>query len=282
MLHIAIDGAGDLPAGWAEEYQIHTIPINIHFGEQTFLQGVDLSNSDFYRMTKESGRIPQTSQPSPQQFIAFYRGFARPGDTVLSLHVTSRLSGTFASAEMAAKELEGEIHVIPFDSANGSAGQGYMCKEARLMERAGAPVGDILRRMEFIRQNVMIYLTLDNLEYARKSGRVKALQAALASLLNVKPVVALKDGVLDVSDRVRTRAKALDFVVESARQRLGDRLANVAVVHAEDPASGQTLYDRVRERLNCQELIVTELSIAVAANLGPGTVGLVAYPVEEG
>lgn len=282
MLRIVTDGAGDLPVDWSAHYDIQVIPINIHFGEQTFLQGVDLSNADFYRLVKESGTIPQTSQPSPQQFEDFYRRIASPGDTILSIHVTSKLSGTFASAEIAARDLSGEYNIIPFDSASGSAALGYMCKEARMLERGGASIQAILERMEFIRRNIRILLTLNTLEYARKSGRVKTLQAALASVLNVKPVVELCDGVLDMADRVRTRRRAIDYVVECMAKRLGDRPVNAAIVHAEDPDAGGDLLTKVMAALNCKELIMTELSISVAANLGPGTVGIVAYPVEEG
>ena len=280
MLRIVMDGAGDLPPEWIEAYDINIIPINIQFGQRSFLQGIDLSNADFYRMAEESGTIPQTSQPSPQQFIEFYRQIAEPGDTILSIHVTSKLSGTFESAEIAVKEIGETYRVIPIDSLSGSAAMGYMCREARLMDRSNAPLEAILERLDFIRKNITILLTLNTLEYARRSGRVKALQAALASLLNVKPVVALKDGVLDMADRVRTRRRALEFVVDSVYQRVADRSVNAAVVQAEDPEAGETLMGMIRSKLNCQNLIMTELSISVAANLGPGTVGIVAYPVE--
>jgi len=280
MLRIVMDGAGDLPPKWIDTYKIDVIPINIHFGQRTFLQGIDLSNADFYRMAEESGTIPQTAQPSPQQFIEFYKQIAKPGETILSIHVTSKLSGTFESAEIAAKEVGEVYRVIPIDSLSGSAAMGYMCREARLMDRDKASVETILERLDFIRKNITILLTLNTLEYARRSGRVKALQAALASLLNVKPVVALKDGVLDMADRVRTRRRALEFVVEAAYQRVTDRAVNAAVVQAEDPEAGEMLMEMVQAKLNCKNLIMTELSISVAANLGPGTVGIVAYPVE--
>jgi DegV family protein with EDD domain len=282
MLRIVIDSAGDLPANWLNQYDIHVIPINIHFGNRMFLQGVDLSNADFYRLADETGVIPQTSQPSPQQFSDFYRKIAQPGDTILSMHVTSKLSGTFASCEVAAQELSNEYHIIPFDSACGSAGMGYMAREARLMERLGASLDLILERLKQIRSKMQIVLTLNTLEYARRSGRVKALQAALASLLNVKPVISLRDGILELGDRIRTRRKALEFVLEEVVRRQGVRLINAAVVHAQDPDVGDQLMEMVRKRLNINELIMTELSIGVAANLGPGTVGIVAYPVDQG
>ncbi len=282
MLRIVIDTAGDIPAEWVNEYDIQMIPINIHFGEETYLQGVDLDNEGFYNLVDESGTIPKTSQPTPQQFVEFYRQIADPGDTILSIHVTGKLSGTFASAELAARELEGEYHVIPFDSAAGSAAQGYMVKEARLLERSGASLQVILDRLEYIRSKIQVILTLDTLDYARMSGRVGTMQAALASLLNVKPIVLLEDGILDMSDKVRTRSKSLDQVLDMIKERLGDRPANVAVVQARDPQAGQTLLEKVRQSINCDSLIMTELSIGIAANLGPGTVGIIGYPVDNG
>jgi len=280
-MRIVIDSAGDMPTGWAQKFDVQVIPINIHFGEQTFLSGIDLSNRDFYRLADESGVIPKTSQPTPQQFISFYEKVAKAGETILSLHVTGKLSGTLDSARIAARDLAGKYNIIPLDSASGSAAMGYMARDARVMERAGAKVDQIVQRLEQISRSVQIILTLNTLEYARRSGRVKALQAALASLLNVKPVITLKEGVLELGDRVRTRSKALEFVVDTLCNRMGRQLVNVAVVHAEDPQAADTLLQAAQSRLNCNDLIVTDLSIGVAANLGPGTVGLVAYPVEE-
>jgi len=280
MLRIAMDSAGDMPPGWAEEYDVQIIPINIHFGEQMFLQGVDLSNADFYRLVEKSGVIPKTSQPTPQQFIEFYKRVAQPGETILSVHITSKLSGTLDSAEIAARELSGDYNVIPIDSASGSAAMGYMCREARIMERAGVAIEKIVDRMNFIRQNVQIVLTLNTLEYAKKSGRVKALQAALASLLNVKPIIVLREGVIELEDRVRTRQRSLQFVIEKIGRIIGKRPVNAAVVHAEDPGVGRQLMEMVQSKLDCVELIMTELSTGIAANLGPGTVGVIAYPVK--
>ena len=281
MFHIVTDGAADMPAGWEKEYDIRVIPINIHFGDRMFLQGVDLSNEDFYRLVDESGKIPKTSQPSPHQFVEFYQRVAKLGETILSLHVTSKLSGTYESAVAAARELAGKLHIIPFDSGCGSAGLGMMCREARLLERAGATLQRAVERLHQIRRDLQIVLTLDRLDYARMSGRVGTLQAALASALNVKPIVVLKDGMLQMAERVRTRGRAIDRLLEILHDRFGKEAVNVAVVHARDPQSAQSLLERARKLFNVRELITTELAVSVAANLGPGTVGLIIYPVGD-
>jgi DegV family protein with EDD domain len=281
MMRIVTDGAADMPVGWEKEYDIQVVPINIQFGERTYLQGVDLSNEDFYQMVEESGKIPKTSQPSPFQFKEFYEGTAKAGDTILSLHVTSKLSGTFESAVTAARELAGKFNIIPFDSGAGSAALGMMCREARLMERAGDTAQRIVERMYQIRRKVQIVLTVDKLDYARMSGRVGTLQAALASALNVKPIIVLREGLLGMAERVRTRGRAIDRLLEMLHNRFEKEPVHVAAVHARDPESALALFDRAGKIFNVRELIITELSVAVAANLGPGTVGLVVYPAGE-
>jgi DegV family protein with EDD domain len=279
MLKIVMDSAGEIPDEWRKEYDVVVIPVNIQFENKTYLQGIDLSNDDFYRLADSTGVIPKTSQPTPQQFVELYRKMAKASDTILSLHVTSKLSGTFNSAVLAAKEVKGKLKVIPFDSGSGSAAIGFMCKEVRQLERAGATLQAILDRLEEIRQNLSIVLTLDTLEYAQKSGRVKKLQAAIATLINIKPIIILKDGALDMKERVRTRQRAISRVVEIIHERVGDHLVNVAVVHAQSLDAAKLLIQKVHETLHVNELILSDLSIGVAANLGPGTIGVIAYAV---
>lgn len=279
MIHIVMDSAGDLPETWMDKFPIHVIPINIHFGEKQYLHGVDLDYEGFYKLVDNSGVIPKTSQPTPQQFVDFYKKIAHPGDTILSIHVTSMLSGTYESAEQAGTELADKYQIIPFDSGCGSAAMGFMCREACTMAGENKSIDDIVERLLYIRQSVNIILTLDNLDYAKMSGRVKALQAALASLLNVKPIVILGDGVLQMADKVRTRSKSIDHILNLSEARVGNTLVNAAVVHARDISSGKMLLEMTRERFNCNDLILTDLSIAVAANLGPGTVGIITYPI---
>lgn len=281
MLRIVTDGAADILPEWKTEYGIDVIPVNILFGEKSYLQGVDLTNEGFYKLVEETKRIPKTSQPSPYQFVEFYRKIAQKGDTVISLHVTSKVSGTYASSVSAAEELKGEINVIPIDSACGSLGIGLMCREARKMDKAGKSVDEIVKYIESIKYNVRVILTLDTLEYAKMSGRVKTLQAALASILNVKPIAILRNGDLSMAERVRTRKAALDRVIEIGRLEYGTKPVYLAVVHARDIKSGQSLLDDAKKQFNHKETMISELSISIAANLGPGTVGLILFPVAE-
>ncbi len=280
MLHVVTDGAADLPVGWEEEYCIEVVPINVHFGEKTYLQFVDLDFEAFYKTVAGTREFPKTSQPSPHQFVEYYKKIAKAGDTILSVHVTSKLSGTYASAVAAAEEVKDLFEVITIDSAGGSMGLGFMCREARRMERAGKSVEEIVKYIEFVRGEIQVILTLDTLEYARRSGRVGALSAALASVLNVKPIAVLKNGVVNMADKVRTRKAALERVLQMGEEAYGEKPVYLAVVHARDAAAGQALLEEAKNRFNVKDAVMTDLSISLAINFGPGTVGLVLYPAE--
>lgn len=282
MIRIVTDGAVDLPAEWYGQYDIQRIPINIHFGEEkTFIQDEELGIDEFYKLVDgKSLPHPKTSQPSPHQFVEFYKKIAQPGDTILSVHITSKLSGTYASSVAAAEELKGTYNVVPVDTLCGSMGVAFMCRSAREMERAGRSVDEIVKFIEGVRGNTHVILTLDTLEYARRSGRVGTLSAALASVLNVKPIAMLKDGLVEMVDRVRTRKAAIERVLELARQPFGDKPVHIGVVHARDLASGQLLLSEAKKALNVRESFLTDLSISLAINFGPGTVGIVLYPAE--
>jgi DegV family protein with EDD domain len=279
MLRIVMDSACDIPQEWQSEFEVEVIPINIQFKDKTYQQGIDLSNDDFYHLADSTGIIPKTSQPTPQQFVGFYKRIAQGGDTILSLHVTSKLSGTFNSAVLAARELKNKFNIIPYDSGSGSAAVGFMCKEIRQLERSGATLQAIIARLDTIRQNVNVVLTLDTLEYAWRSGRVKALQAALAALVNIKPIIVLKEGALDMREKVRTRQRAINRVFEIIHQRVDDRLVNIAVVHSQSLDAAKVLMQKVKETFHINDIFLSDLSIGVAANLGPGTIGIVAYIV---
>ena len=283
MLRIVIDSAGDLPAEWIKDYEIDIIPINVHMGEDVYLEDVDITPDQFYKWVNETGRIPKTSQPTPQQFINFYRKIGQPGDVILSIHITSKLSGTFESAVLAAQDLKDEPYqIVPFDTLAGTAIQGYMCREARQLDRKGVGIEGIITRLEEIRDGTELLFTVDNLEFAQKSGRVQLLEATLASVLKIKPVITLKDGTLAVVDKVRTRKASLDFILREMAKRFGEKVVNAAIIHAQDFSTAKDISERIKDFINIKDIFIQELSVALASHFGPGTIGIVAYPVEEG
>jgi DegV family protein with EDD domain len=278
MLKIAMDSAGDLCAGWQKKYSIDLIPINIIHDGVSYQQGIDIHYDDFYALVEKDHSIPSTSQPTPYQFIEFYKKIAKPGENILSIHVTDKLSGTMNSARQAAEELKGTYNIIPFDSASGTICMGMMCKEAREMDLYGKSLNDILKRLESIREKMELIFTVDTMKYAKLSGRIKSLQATLASILDIKPIIELEDGALEIKEKVRSRKASLEKLIDRMKQKVGDQPVQIAVIHAHDPVTGQMVMEEAKKTFNCTEVAFAEISISLAAHFGPGTIGLAAYP----
>ncbi len=278
MFRILVDGSADMPEGWAEDYQLNILPMPIQIGNKTYYQGEDLTPTLFYKLTEGEENHPQSAAPSPARIQDFIEKVFDVGDTVLSLNVSGKMSSTISMVRHAANALKEKIQVISFDSYAGSAALAFMAREARLREQAGQTIEEILAALSEIRDKVMIVLTVDDLEYAHRSGRVSLLTKALTSLLDIKPIIKLQEGALNMASVTRTRKKSLDRLVSLVKDRFDGIKIKVAVVHSQDWESAEILKNKVEKALNCSEIIFTELSISVAANLGPKTVGLVALP----
>lgn len=280
-MRIVMDDAGDIPPELAEQLNIVIIPVNITFGTEEFLSGVEMNQAGFYEKVKEVGEhnFPKSSQPTPFQFAELYRSILAEGeDEIMTITVGQKLSGTYASAEAAAEELkdQGTFHL--FDSAGGSAAQGYMVLEAARMARAGAAADAILDRLAHMRREQVVVFLINSLEYAVKGGRVGSLQSSLASLLRIKPIMELKDGLIVEAGRVRTYTKALDYIVDKVVQDVGHKPVKLALIHAHDPEGVARLRERANQRLNITEEFEAEMAVSVAINLGPGALGIVAIP----
>jgi DegV family protein with EDD domain len=284
MLRIVTDSAADMPLDWREKYDTHFVPVNIHFGTEQFLHGVDMTDEQFYKRleTVTDKTFPKTSQPNPAQIEAVYRKVAQKGDTILSVHVTGKLSKTVASAQAAAEAVKDDYNVVVFDSLAGSAAMGYMCREARELDRAGTSLDEIIKRLEKIRAESSLIITLATLKYAQMSGRVGGLRGMLGMMLNMKPVIALHEGVLEpTTDKIRVRSKAFERIVELTKEKIGNRPARLTVAHANAPDEAKTLAEMVSPSFNCKEpVMIQPLSIAVAIQLGPGTIGIIGYPAD--
>lgn len=279
MIRLVTDSTCDLPDGQLQALGVTVVPVNIHFGTQEYHEGEDLGYDEFFRLVEERHEVPKTSQPSPGRFAETYRRLAAEGaTTILSLHVTGKLSGTVQSATMAAEMVKTEVEVRVFDTLAGSAGSGFMVLEAAELLRQGADADAVLALWTEIRDRLRIFFMLDTLKYARMSGRVGAIQSSLASLLQVKPIVVLNQGVLELGERVRTRRAAIERMIEMTKDAFGDQPLNVAIVHAQAPDAAQSFLSEVQAKFVCRRTFVARLATSLVANLGPGTLGIVAYP----
>jgi DegV family protein with EDD domain len=281
MIKIVTDTTCDMPSAWFSQYHITTIPMNIQFGLETFHEGITITQRAFYQRIETEGVIPTTSQPSVGEFTELYEALAADGSEILSIHLTSKLSGTWQSAFLAAKQLQGKIKVSVLDSLTSSPGLGFMVREAAQLIEAGLTVDDIITRLEARRAQINVFIMLKDLRYARMSGRVGRLRETVASLLDIKPIVGVEEGNLIPIDRVRTQKNGFKRMLMMAQAQVGDAPVHVGMVHAMAQAQAEDLLAQVESRLNCRDTFVTDIALSLAVHFGPGTVGFATYPVEE-
>jgi len=278
MLKVITDTTCNLAPELIEAHHIPTAPIGIQFGEESYDEFVNIDRDSFYRRIEETGRIPTTSQPSPAWFAEQYRQAAQAHSPVLVITVTAKHSGTHDSATLA-RSLVPEADVEVFDSAAVSLGTGWMVLEAVKMAAQGASRSTVVQRLSKFRKESFLFLTPATLKYLQMSGRVGKLQGAIGSLLNVKPIIALKDGMLEATETVRTRGKSLERLVALAEAAVGKALIRMGVVHARAPEDGRKLLDMVISRLNCEAIMMEDLVPSPAVHGGPGVVGLAFHKV---
>ena len=279
MLKVIADSTCNLSQETLDEYDIRIAPIPIQFGDETFEEGVDIDRDLFYKKIEETGIIPTSSQPTPAWFGRYYKELHQQGHSILVITVTGKHSGTFNSATMA-KSLAPEADVHVFDSRSISLGTGWMVLEAVRAIKSGVAQSDVVSRIEIIRERARLFMTPATLKYLQMSGRVGTLQGALASLLSIKPIIHLKDGLLEVMGNVRTRGKSLDQLIEHLEEAVGTTApVNLAVIHARAREEGLSVLERAKDVFNVQEALFGDLVASLSAHGGPGIIGLFAYPI---
>lgn len=279
MLKVIADSTCNLSQETLDEYDIRIAPIPIQFGDETFEEGVDIDRDLFYKKIEETGIIPTSSQPTPAWFGRYYKELHQQGHSILVITVTGKHSGTFNSATMA-KSLAPEADVHVFDSKSISLGTGWMVLEAVRAIKAGVGQSDVVIRIEAIRERARLFMTPATLKYLQMSGRVGTLQGALASLLSIKPIIHLKDGLLEVLGNVRTRGKSLDQLIDRLEEAVGTTApVNLAVMHARAREEGLSVLERAKDVFNVQEALFGDLVASLSAHGGPGIIGLFAYPI---
>lgn len=275
-IKIIVDSACDLPRAIRERFDIRMVPVNIHIGGRSYEDGVEMSREDLYRRM-EAGVVPTTSQPAPGKFLEVYRELAKKASTILSIHVTSKLSGVYQSA-MLARSMVPEIDIRVIDSLSASMGTGFLALAAARASEAGKTAGEILVSVEEIKSRMNVFATVSTLRYLRLSGRVGSLGGMLASLLDIKPVITIRDGLVEALGAVRTRAKSLDRLVELTAQAVGEaKPVSVAIIHAYVPEDAEWLRQRLEAILKCKEVFVVEVTPALAVLGGPGLIGVISY-----
>ena len=276
MARVAIftDSASDLDPAEAAASGIHIVPLIVNFGDQSFRAGVDMTGPDFWqRMTAPEAPFPTTAASSPGDFKEAYEAAFEDGAAaIVSVHVAEALSGTIKSARVARDMLpDREIHVV--DSLSASMAVGILARMGLELAEADVPAEEIAGALEERAQDLRIYFALETLEYLKKGGRISGAQAAIGTLLSVKPVIMLKHGVVTTIDkRVRTRSKARDRLMELVIEKPVERLSILHSVTPDIEAFRSQLLTHLPE-LDPNAVSVELVGPSVGPHVGPGCVG---------
>jgi DegV family protein with EDD domain len=274
QIQIVTDSAADIPPSLAAELGITVVPLTIHFGDKTFHDGEDLTPQEFYALLRSNSNFPRTSQPSVGRFEAAY-GALREHE-IISIHLSSRLSGTFGAATTASRGVEGcQVQLV--DSLLAAMAEGELVLAAARMARDGEGARAILQHLDSLRERMHVGIMLDNLTHLQRGGRIGRAQGLLGTLLNVKPIVALEDGVVAPRQRVRTTARALDELAGGAKA--WGPLEHLHIVHANAPALVEQLQDLLRP-FAPGEIPVDFIGPVVGTHVGAGAIGLLSIKRE--
>lgn len=274
MVRVVTDSTAHLPPQLAEALGITVVPQYVSFGEESFREGTELGVEEFYRRLQAGSHFPKTSQPSVGDFLSVFQQIHADGAEILAILVSSKLSGTLGSAHTAGAMLP-QTRISIFDSLSVSLGLGLMVLHAARLAREGLPSQAIVERLEVVRQSSHLVFALDTLEYLRRGGRIGRAAALLGGLLKVKPILEVRDGVLEPLERARSRSQVKDRLVEIVSERNPDsRPLHVGVVHGLVEEEAQELEARLRERFPVLESHLSVVGAAAGAHAGPRALGI--------
>lgn len=274
---VVTDSTAYLPPQLMAGNPISVIPLNVIWGDKTYLDNVDIHPHEFYSKLKQNKSIPTTSQPTPAAFIKVYEKLLEQGHEILSLHISAKLSGTVDSAQQARNELDPQkIEVI--DSELTSMALGFPVLAAAKAAKEGATLEECSGLARRCCKNSGALFTVSTLEYLRRGGRIGGAAAFLGTALDLKPILTLVDGKIEPIERVRTLNKALDKLIENLKTKVDKRVPlQIAIIHAECPKLAEKLMERTRDAFGMSEIdiaITSEISPVIGTHTGPGTIGI--------
>jgi DegV family protein with EDD domain len=280
MNNIAIltDSTANLPAEWVEQYAIRVIPLKIHWGNETYLDGIDLTPEEFYMRLSNSKHLPTTTQPSIQDFLMAFENIADEGAAGIVVPlISSGISGTVASAQAAARQFT-RVPVEIIDTQITSIGQVMIILASARAAKQGASLQEVRLAAEEVVKRLHVFFAVDTLEYLHRGGRINGASRYLGTALDIKPILFFNsEGKIDALERVRTKRKALQRLIALAEQQANGGPVHVGIVHANVPQAAQRFRDEVEKRLKCKEIFTVEFSPVISVHVGPGTIGIALY-----
>ena len=269
---LVTDSTADLTPELKEKLNVHVIPLKVRFSQDEFRDG-ELTPAEFYHRLANSETLPQSSQPSPSEFEELYRKLLTDHDAIISIHLSSGLSGTLNAANLAKAELSKEIHVL--DSKNISLGIGLLVREAARLIAEEHPLPQIIAELKAIREKIVTLFTLDTLEYLHKGGRIGKVPNLLGSFLKVKPIVRVnKEGIYVLQGVARSQDRAIKSIVHAFQELAGSRKPTAFfIAHGAAEAAGERLKSALEETFQMQAAAFTQVGPVIGVHTGPGTLG---------
>lgn len=272
-VRIVTDSTCDLPPALIAAYGITVIPLTVFFGDEALRDGVDIEAEEFYQRMRGTSRLPRTSQPSVELFRAAYEELGREGAEIVSIHISSQLSGTMNAASVAREQVaELGIHVDLIDSYNVSLGLGLIVLEAAAAAQAGAKLDDVVSVARRAMDRVHVCVAVDTLEYLQRGGRIGRARTLLGSVLSIKPLLHVENGEVAPFDRVRTRTKAVERLVQLATAQA--RSKRMFVASGGNDSEAEAFIDRLRPLLPHTDIVRAQLGPVVGVYTGPNALGI--------
>ena len=279
---IVTDSAADIPADLLKKNNISEVPIIINFGDETFKENVDMSSDEFYERLQNSKEFPSTSQPAVGDFIDVYNNLSKKHDSIISIHISSKLSGTVNSAEQAAKEVgNSKCKISVVDTLNISMGTGLIALDVAQAVRSGMEYKEAVNYANELSEKAKVFVAVSTMEYLKKGGRVSGAAAFIGGLLNVKPILTNKEGEVIPWARPRTMLRALSQIRDAAEDY---DIKSIAVLHTTQGFDARALASSLGDHKYEGEILRAQFGPSLGTHLGPGAVGVMFIgdpPAEE-
>ncbi len=271
-VRVVTDSSCDLPVARATELGIEIVPLTIRFGDEEFVDRVELTNEDFWRKVATSDVLPETAAPSAGAFESTFQRLAADGaDGIVCINLSSRLSATMQSAQVAAKALKGICPVEVVDSLSVSMGLGLQCINAVRMAGEGAELDAVARAIDDQARRTRLFGALDTLEHLRRGGRIGAAQALLGGMLSIKPVIEVRDGAVAEAGKVRTRSKSLKLLADKVAAATNPQ--QVFVFDAQAPDTDE-MVELLAPTVSRDEIEFGTIGPVIGTHAGPRTIGV--------
>ncbi|RIW39069.1 DegV family protein [Bacillus salacetis] len=271
---IVTDSTAYIPNELRDQYDIKMIPLSVILGGESYREEVDISASDFYQEVKHEEKLPTTSQPSVGSFVELYEDLAKEYDAVISIHLSSGISGTYQGAVQAGDMVEG-IQVYPYDSEISCMVQGFYPIYASKLASEGVEPEEIVQKLDEMKETVSAYFMVDDLAHLQRGGRLSAAQAIIGSLLQVKPLLHFQEKVIVPFEKIRTRKKAMKRIVELLDNDIQKGYPmQVVIIHANREEEAEKWKEELEEKYPDTDFSVSYFGPVIGTHLGEGSMGM--------